>query len=184
MSSASSANVPCGPEEPGPTSSGESVLAIPLRPYRLIACVTGPSTRPTPRCPTVARAGRSGCDSWSSARPTANGQGARLDTEIAALVAELNDDGIVVRDPERGLIDFPRSRRRARRTCSAGSTARTPSTGGTGPTPASPAAPPSTTRPPTDVVLCQRSEPIAVSRCGGRRHVARGRGRRRRCRPR
>jgi hypothetical protein len=40
-------------------------------------------------------------------RPTANGQGARLDTEIAALVAELNDDGIIVRDPERGLIDFP-----------------------------------------------------------------------------
>jgi len=41
------------------------------------------------------------------ARPTANGQGARLDTEIAALVTALNDDGIVVRDPERGLIDFP-----------------------------------------------------------------------------
>ncbi|HEU5308212.1 MAG TPA: DUF2203 domain-containing protein [Acidimicrobiia bacterium] len=42
-----------------------------------------------------------------SARPTANGRGARLDTEIAALVAELDADGIVVRDPERGLIDFP-----------------------------------------------------------------------------
>ena len=41
------------------------------------------------------------------ARPTANGQGARLDTEIAAIVKELNDDGIIVRDPERGLIDFP-----------------------------------------------------------------------------
>jgi hypothetical protein len=41
------------------------------------------------------------------ARPTATGQGARLDTEIAALVAALNDDGIIVRDPERGLIDFP-----------------------------------------------------------------------------
>ena len=41
------------------------------------------------------------------ARPTANGQGARLDTEIAALVSELNTDGIIVRDPERGLIDFP-----------------------------------------------------------------------------
>jgi len=41
------------------------------------------------------------------ARPAANGQGARLDTEIAALVNELNADGIIVRDPERGLIDFP-----------------------------------------------------------------------------
>jgi hypothetical protein len=41
------------------------------------------------------------------ARPTANGQGARLDEQIAALVGELTDDGIVVRDPERGLIDFP-----------------------------------------------------------------------------
>jgi hypothetical protein len=41
------------------------------------------------------------------ARPTANGQGARLDTEIAALVEGLNADGIIVRDPERGLIDFP-----------------------------------------------------------------------------
>jgi hypothetical protein len=41
------------------------------------------------------------------ARPAANGQGARLDTEIAALVNELNADGIIVRDAERGLIDFP-----------------------------------------------------------------------------
>ena len=42
-----------------------------------------------------------------SARPTANGQGARLDADIAALVAELDADGIIVRDPERGLIDVP-----------------------------------------------------------------------------
>jgi hypothetical protein len=42
-----------------------------------------------------------------TARPTANGQGARLDAEIARLVGELQNDGIVVRDPERGLIDFP-----------------------------------------------------------------------------
>ncbi len=41
------------------------------------------------------------------ARPTANGQGARLDADIAALVAELDADGIIVRDPARGLIDFP-----------------------------------------------------------------------------
>jgi hypothetical protein len=41
------------------------------------------------------------------ARPTANGSTARLDTEIASIVEELNADGIVVRDPERGLIDFP-----------------------------------------------------------------------------
>jgi hypothetical protein len=39
--------------------------------------------------------------------PAANGQGARLDDEIASLVNELNDDGIIVRDAERGLIDFP-----------------------------------------------------------------------------
>jgi hypothetical protein len=42
-----------------------------------------------------------------SARPTANGQGARLDSEIARLIGELQSDGIIVRDPERGLIDFP-----------------------------------------------------------------------------
>jgi hypothetical protein len=42
-----------------------------------------------------------------SARPAANGQGARLDAEIAQLVGELQADGIIVRDPERGLIDFP-----------------------------------------------------------------------------
>jgi len=41
------------------------------------------------------------------ARPTANGQGARLDAEIARLVGELQDDGVIVRDPERGLVDFP-----------------------------------------------------------------------------
>ena len=41
------------------------------------------------------------------ARPTANGQGARLDDEIAQILRELDDDGIIVRDPERGLIDFP-----------------------------------------------------------------------------
>lgn len=41
------------------------------------------------------------------ARPTANGQGARLDAEIARLVDELQTDGIIVRDPARGLIDFP-----------------------------------------------------------------------------
>ena len=41
------------------------------------------------------------------ARPTANGRGARLDDDIASIVKELNDDGIIVRDPERGLIDFP-----------------------------------------------------------------------------
>jgi hypothetical protein len=41
------------------------------------------------------------------ARPTANGQAARLDQEIAALIEQLQADGIVVRDPARGLIDFP-----------------------------------------------------------------------------
>jgi hypothetical protein len=41
------------------------------------------------------------------ARPTANGQSARLDREIADLLNELDADGIVVRDPDRGLIDFP-----------------------------------------------------------------------------
>ena len=42
-----------------------------------------------------------------SARPTANGQGARLEAEIERLVAALQADGIVVRDPQWGLIDFP-----------------------------------------------------------------------------
>jgi hypothetical protein len=41
------------------------------------------------------------------ARPSANGSGARLDAEIAAILEELTADGIVVRDVQRGLIDFP-----------------------------------------------------------------------------
>ena len=43
----------------------------------------------------------------AKARPTANGQGARLDEEIASILADLNSEGIVVRDADRGLIDFP-----------------------------------------------------------------------------
>jgi hypothetical protein len=43
--------------------------------------------------------------------PSSNGHGGATReaaaVEIAALIAELQDDGIVVRDPERGLIDFP-----------------------------------------------------------------------------
>jgi len=42
-----------------------------------------------------------------TAQPNANCQGARLDPEIARLIAELQADGIVVRDPQWGLIDFP-----------------------------------------------------------------------------
>jgi hypothetical protein len=42
------------------------------------------------------------------AQPSANGNGSagRADT-AAALVDELQADGIIVRDPARGLIDFP-----------------------------------------------------------------------------
>ena len=72
----------------------------------VIACVTGPSPKPPTRCPTCARRW-SGSVSCSPPRPTANGQGARLDAEIARLIGELQADGIIVRDPERGLIDFP-----------------------------------------------------------------------------
>jgi len=43
----------------------------------------------------------------AQARPTANGQGARLDEEIASVLAELNGEGIIVRDVDRGLVDFP-----------------------------------------------------------------------------
>jgi hypothetical protein len=43
--------------------------------------------------------------------PSSNGQGGAsrdaVAAEISALIAELQADGIVVRDPERGLIDFP-----------------------------------------------------------------------------
>jgi hypothetical protein len=43
--------------------------------------------------------------------PSSNGHGRASSeaaaAEIAALIAELQADGIVVRDPERGLIDFP-----------------------------------------------------------------------------
>ena len=126
-----------------------------------------------------------------SARPTANGQGARLDTEIAALVAELNDDGIIVRDPERGLIDFPAL-------TPSGETYllcwldgedaidwwHWPDAGFAGRTPLD--------QPPTSA-FWRRSRVFdtregrqngVVSRCGGRRRVGRGRGRRRRCPPR
>jgi hypothetical protein len=42
--------------------------------------------------------------------PSSNGQdggSAEGDTELRALVEDLQRDGIVLRDPERGLIDFP-----------------------------------------------------------------------------
>jgi hypothetical protein len=41
--------------------------------------------------------------------PSSNGQGGGdgRDTELRALVEELQRDGIVLRDPGRGLIDFP-----------------------------------------------------------------------------
>lgn len=42
--------------------------------------------------------------------PSSNGQdsgGAEGDTELRSLVEDLLRDGIVLRDPERGLIDFP-----------------------------------------------------------------------------
>ena len=43
--------------------------------------------------------------------PSSNGHGGAsreaAATEVAALIADLQADGIVVRDPERGLIDFP-----------------------------------------------------------------------------
>jgi hypothetical protein len=43
----------------------------------------------------------------AKARPSADGQGARLDEEIASVLAELNGEGIIVRDVDRGLVDFP-----------------------------------------------------------------------------
>jgi hypothetical protein len=42
--------------------------------------------------------------------PSTNGQGSAPSgaaAELASLVKELQDDGIIVRDPARGLIDFP-----------------------------------------------------------------------------
>jgi hypothetical protein len=43
--------------------------------------------------------------------PSSNGHGSvgadAAASEIAALIGELQADGIIVRDPERGLIDFP-----------------------------------------------------------------------------
>ena len=48
-------------------------------------------------------------------RPSSNGHGSGpgtsagsdVEVELRALIEQLSDDGIVVRDPERGLIDFP-----------------------------------------------------------------------------
>ena len=43
--------------------------------------------------------------------PSSNGHGGAtrdaVAAEVSALIAELQADGIVVRDPERGLVDFP-----------------------------------------------------------------------------
>ena len=67
------------------------------------------------------------------------GQGARLDSEIAR--ADRRAPGATASScaiPSVGSSTSRRSRRRARPTCCAGSTARTRSSGGTGPTPASP----------------------------------------------
>jgi hypothetical protein len=50
-------------------------------------------------------------DNGHGVGPSSNGHsGASREataTEVAALIADLQADGIVVRDPERGLIDFP-----------------------------------------------------------------------------
>ena len=47
----------------------------------------------------------------NGSRPSSNGHGPRsrsqAEQELHALVNELTDDGIIVRDPARGLIDFP-----------------------------------------------------------------------------
>jgi hypothetical protein len=47
----------------------------------------------------------------NGAKPSSNGHGSKartdLEQELRALVDELTAEGIVVRDPARGLIDFP-----------------------------------------------------------------------------
>jgi hypothetical protein len=53
---------------------------------------------------------RSARASGNGHAPSSNGQesgSAEGDTELRALVEDLQRDGIVLRDPERGLIDFP-----------------------------------------------------------------------------
>jgi len=52
---------------------------------------------------------RSAGASGNGHAPSSNGQGGgdAGDTELRSLVEELQRDGIVLRDPERGLIDFP-----------------------------------------------------------------------------
>lgn len=55
---------------------------------------------------TSTRAGASG----NRARVSGNGHGPSVqhqDSELSAVVADLTNRGIIVRDPERGLIDFP-----------------------------------------------------------------------------
>lgn len=55
---------------------------------------------------TSRRAGARG----NGARVSGNGHGPSVqhqDSELSAVVADLTNRGIIVRDPERGLIDFP-----------------------------------------------------------------------------
>ena len=46
--------------------------------------------------------GNGGRPSGNGERPTSSGS-----SEVQAILADLTDRGIIVRDPERGLIDFP-----------------------------------------------------------------------------
>jgi hypothetical protein len=46
----------------------------------------------------------------NGAKPSGNGHGPAIqanDTELREILETLTDQGIIVRDPERGLIDFP-----------------------------------------------------------------------------
>ena len=171
VSSASSANVPCGPRKPTRVIGGKRSGGVRAPPYG--HCVRHWTlAEATAALPDVRAKVERIREPAHRARPTANGQGAaprRRDRPVGRRAPGRRHRR--ARSGARPDRLPARSRRRARPTCSAGSTARTPSTGGTGPTPGSPGARRS----------ANRRSSGRVSRCAARPRAARPRAPRPRC---
>ena len=64
---------------------------------------------------------KAGTNGHATVRTSATADDAPLGIDPEQAEAELEEKGIILRDPVRGLVDFPRSIRRARSSSSAGS---------------------------------------------------------------